>query len=71
MKYDYVKGLALRFLRGALAGSIGSMAPIGLIATKFEDVKLGLSILILAGLSGGITGGLLSLDKFIRETIKE
>lgn len=70
MNYDYVKGIGLRFLRGFVAGAVGAMAPIGFVAAKWGDVITGLSVLGLVGLSGGVTGGLLALDKYIRETVK-
>lgn len=70
MDYNYVKGIGLRFLRGFAAGAIGTMAPIGIVTAKWGDVITGLSVLALVGLSGGITGGLLALDKYIRETAK-
>lgn len=64
--YNYLKGLALRFLRGFIAGAVGSMVAIPVVAKSFPELVNSLTALVFIGLAGGITGGLLALDKYVR-----
>jgi len=66
MQYDYIKGLGLRFLRGFVAGATGAAAPVVIVFKDWDNVIPVLSVLGLAALAGGITGGILALDKYVR-----
>jgi len=69
-----LKILLMRFIRGFLASSISAMS---VIATnyKIEYGSLNLfpffQVLAVAGILGGITGGLLAADKWSRTNLKE
>ena len=61
------KVLIIRFIRGFIAGAVGSMITVGVFAgTNLTDFQQWISLLIIAAVAGGITGGLLALDKAIR-----
>lgn len=61
------KILALRFLRGFIAGAVGSMITVGVFAgVSLNDLKQWLILLGISAIAGGITGGLLALDKATR-----
>jgi hypothetical protein len=58
----------LRFLRGFMAGAISSMVlVVSYSGSDWGEVKSWLSLLVIAGVSGGISGGLLAIDKAIRK----
>jgi len=63
------KRILNRFLRGTIAGSIAAMAMI--IPSNISDFN-GLSdwlvALLLAGIIGAITGGIMAVDKYLRDT---
>lgn len=66
MEYT-IKSLALRFLRGFIAGAVATMATMTpTIVNNWRDIFVWLSALAVAGIVGGITGGLLALDKYLR-----
>lgn len=61
------KSLWMRFLRGAIAGAVGSMVLMktsGVVS--FHDLIAFWQALGVAGLAGATTGGLLALDKYVR-----
>jgi len=61
------KVLIFRFIRGFIAGAVGSMITVGVFAgSGLNDLKQWGILLGVAAISGGITGGLLALDKAIR-----
>jgi len=61
------KVLIIRFIRGFIAGAVGSMITVGVFAgSGLNDLKQWGILLGVAAISGGITGGLLALDKAIR-----
>lgn len=70
---DLLQRVLLRFLRGACAGAISTMAL--LIPTNisnYSDIVFWLQALLISGIVGFITGGLLALDKYSRdESAKE
>lgn len=70
---DLLQRVLLRFLRGACAGAISTM--ILLIPTNvgtYSDLFFWLQALLISGIVGFITGGLLALDKYSRdESAKE
>jgi hypothetical protein len=58
----------LRFLRGFVAGAISSMVlVVSYSGSDWSELRSWLSLLVVAGVSGGISGGLLALDKAIRK----
>lgn len=72
MEYDLIKGVAMRFLRGAVSGALSTMAVVVTSVayvqgiTTWADIKnLGYS-LILACIIGVLTGGIQAADKFYR-----
>ena len=59
--------IAFRFLRGAISGAVSTMVVIQFAGgNSFADVQAFISSLAVAGIVGGITGGLLALDKYFR-----
>jgi len=61
------KVLIIRFIRGFIAGAVGSMITVGVFAgTNLTDFQQWIGLLGIAAMAGGITGGLLSIDKAIR-----
>ena len=66
MEYT-IKSLALRFLRGAIAGAVSTMVVMTpSIIKEWRDIMVWLSALAIAGIVGAISGGLLAVDKYIR-----
>lgn len=64
---SFGKMVGLRFLRGFVTGAVSSMIMINISSVNtFADIKVFLVALAYSGLVGGITGGLLALDKAIR-----
>ena len=72
MEYNLLKGVAMRFLRGALSGALSTMVVVvGTVSysvgvTTFLDVKNLLVALTVAGMIGAISGGILGFDKYYR-----
>lgn len=65
--YSKGKMVAYRFLRGAVAGAVASMVGLQMVgAQSFSDVQAFLTSLAISGIMGGVTGGLLALDKYFR-----
>lgn len=64
---NLIKSLVLRFIRGAVAGFISTAVLVvpGQIGT-YTEIGQWLNSLAIAGIVGAITGGLLTLDKYIR-----
>lgn len=61
------KVVFLRFLRGAVAGAVSTMVVINFNGGQsFADLQSFISSLAIAGVVGGITGGLMALDKYFR-----
>ena len=66
MQYTF-KSLAFRFLRGFIAGAVATMATMTpSIIASWRDLGIWLAALSLAGIVGGITGGILAIDKYVR-----
>ena len=66
-EFSLGKALFFRFLRGFIAGAVGSMIMINVGgANTFADIQIFLTALLYAAITGGITGGLMTLDKYIR-----
>lgn len=65
--YSKAKIVFLRFLRGAVAGAVASMIGLQVVGVhSFSDLQAFFSSLAIAGIFGGVTGGLLALDKYFR-----
>ena len=65
--YSKGKMIAFRFLRGTISGAVSTMVVIQFAGgNSFADVQAFISSLAVAGIVGGITGGLLALDKYFR-----
>lgn len=65
--YSKGKMIAFRFLRGAISGAVSTMVVIQFAGgNSFADVQAFIASLAVAGVVGGITGGLLALDKYFR-----
>ncbi len=61
--------IAQRFLRAFVAGAIPTMIIVpAMTSTSWHDLGSWLSALVLAGISGGVTGILMAADKAIRFT---
>ncbi len=61
------KSLLFRFIRGFIAGAVSSMLMINFSGVStFTDLKIFLTALAYSGIVGGISGALLSVDKFVR-----
>jgi hypothetical protein len=61
------KVLADRFVRGFTRGFISSALTVGVFTgANYNDLWQWVLVLGLAGVSGGITGALLAIDKFLR-----
>jgi hypothetical protein len=66
------KVLFKRFLRGFVAGFAGSAVTLGVFAGQsIQELKEWLVLLLIAGTAAGISGGLLSIDKYLRWTKEE
>lgn len=63
---NYFKMLLYRFLRGFVAGAAASMVAVPVIIKSAGDIISVFALLGYSALAGGITGGLLALDKYIR-----
>lgn len=64
---DKAKAILYRFLRGFVAGAVATMTTITIAqAVTWKDVIDVLNNLAIAGITGGISGGLLALDKYLR-----
>lgn len=64
---DKAKAILYRFLRGFVAGAVATMTTITIAqAVTWKDVIDILNNLAIAGITGGISGGLLALDKYLR-----
>lgn len=58
----------LRFARGFMAGAVSSMLLVGVFAgNSWAELNTWLIALALSGVSGGITGGIMAIDKLIRK----
>jgi len=58
-----------RFLRGFVAGAVGAVALLSPAAIQdFKNLTSWLTLLLIAVIQGGITGGILALDKYLRTT---
>ena len=63
------KILLARFLRGFAAGAISAAAILSPVALQeINDLTRWLVLLLIAVVQGGITGGILALDKYFRST---
>jgi mannitol-specific phosphotransferase system IIBC component len=60
------KAVGWRFLRGGVAGALGSMVAIQGSVGDWTDFSYFLNKLVLAGLIGFLTGGLLAAEKAYR-----
>ena len=61
------KVLLNRFLRGFIAGAVASLAALLPVSfNSLNDIKAWLFIAMMTAFSGGLTGGLLALDKALR-----
>jgi hypothetical protein len=66
-EYNLANALALRFVRGFAAGMVGSFAALSpVVFNSWADVHTWLITAGFAALSGGLTGGILALDKYLR-----
>jgi hypothetical protein len=65
MEYT-LKSLLKRFLRGFVAGAVATTTTIVITFRDWSDVPSVLSMLGLAALAGGISGAILSIDKYLR-----
>lgn len=65
--YSKTKAVGYRFLRGAVASAVASMVMIQVSGvSSFSDIETFLKALIIAGFVGGVSGGLMALDKYFR-----
>lgn len=65
--YSKTKATFYRFLRGAVAGAVSTMVVIQFNGgNSLTDLQSFFSSLAVAGVVGGVTGGLMALDKYFR-----
>lgn len=61
------KSLVLRFVRGFVAGAVGNMViMLPFSGQSWKEVGTWLAILSLSGFVGGVSGALLTIDKYLR-----
>ena len=61
------KALLLRFIRGFIAGAVAAMATITISqVTSWQAVIDVLNNLAISAIIGGLSGGILALDKYFR-----
>lgn len=66
-KFNLFRSVVNRFFRGYFAGAIGAMVPLlSVNVSNLGDLKVWFASLLLASVVGGVTGGILALDKFLR-----
>ena len=64
---EFYKAIGNRFLRGFIAGFVGAVSTLApLTANSWTDLQTWFVVAIFAGIAGGITGGVLALDKALR-----
>lgn len=64
---ELLKSVGMRFVRGAVAGAVASMVAINMGSVNtFSDLKTLGASLIIAGVVGALSGGLLAVDKLMR-----
>lgn len=65
--YSKSKAVFYRFFRGAISGAVSTMVVIQFTGgNSFSDLKAFMFSLTIAGFIGGVTGGLMALDKYFR-----
>ena len=66
-KFDLFRSVANRFFRGYASGALGAMAAVLAFNGKsLADLEGWFTSLLLASVVGGVSGGVLALDKWIR-----
>ena len=71
MDYSIPKGVLFRFLRGYFSGAVAALTTAVALAPATNDwsaLETWFGHLLFASIIGGITGGVLALDKYVRET---
>lgn len=63
---ELLKSVGMRFVRGFIAGAVGSMVVINMSVSSFSDLQMFGASLVIAAIAGGVTGGLLAVDKMMR-----
>lgn len=65
----FSKRVGIRFLRGFIAGAVSTAAAVtGVNGTHtWNELESALANLVVAAIIGGISGGLLAADKYIRD----
>jgi hypothetical protein len=57
----------IRFLRGFVYGFASSASTMGIFSgASLSDLQVWIGLLLISGVAGGITGGLLAVDKYFR-----
>jgi hypothetical protein len=69
--FSLAASIGKRFLRGFLAGAVSTMATVTIMATNFRELGQVLAALGLSAIIGGLTGGILALDKWARSVSSE
>lgn len=63
---DKIKSVLMRFIKGFIAGALAAIGLLTLQApTSWEELSKTLLMLAFAAVSGGITGGLLAVEKYL------
>ena len=64
-----LKRAGWRFLKGAFAGAVGTMTlVIPANISNYNELAIWLHTLVIGGVVGFVTGGILALDKLYRDT---
>lgn len=63
---ELFKSVGMRFVRGAIAGAVASMVVVNMSVGTFTDLKVFGASLVIAGIVGGLSGGILAVDKLMR-----
>lgn len=65
--FNLGKAVLFRFIRGFISGAVGTMVAIAPFSGQsLHDLGSWLFVLGIIGIAGGVTGGIMALDKYSR-----
>lgn len=65
-EFNLYTAVLARFLRGFVAGFFATAATMTFYAANLGELKTFVAMLVLSSIVGGIAGGILAADKYIR-----